>query len=225
VDTLALRLAAGGGTIDDIPAGTLVAAGFTLLQRSPAVIRALGRGPSALLLPPSPQFLVALAASEGRAAVILDPNLGLGDIAEELRAEGIGAVFTFAALAARVPSEVVRVLVDETPREARVFAADGVESRVDLGTHFGLSIEGTTDAPGRDEPCLVTDLGIPGQGPLRHSHRAVLADAARVGIERGIAGTSVVRASWDWSRASPLVATLIAPLLKGAKVLTPGSAR
>ena len=152
VDTLALRIAAGGGTIDDLPAGALVTAGFTLLQRSPALIRALGRGPTAVMLPPSPQFLVALAASEGRAAIIVDPNLGLDAIARTLHAEGAGAVFTFEALAARLPRTVMCVLLDEAPRAARVVAVDGPESVVDLGTHFGLTVEGRPTPPGVMRP-------------------------------------------------------------------------
>jgi hypothetical protein len=225
VDTLALRLAAGGGTIDDLGAPALVAAGFTLLQRSPALRRALGRGPSAILLPPSPQFVVALAASEGREAILIDPNLGLEAIASAVRGEGAGAVLTFAALGPRLPGNVTRVFLDEAPRLARVVAPDGAATTVDLGSHFGLTIEGATDVPGRDEPCLVTDLERAGAPPLRHSHRALLEAAAFLGKERGITGASVVRASWDWTRAAPLVATLVAPLLAGAAVQTPGAAR
>jgi hypothetical protein len=223
VDTIALRIAAGGGTIDDIPAVALVSAAFTLLQRSPALVRALGRGPSAVLLPPSPQFLVALAASEGRAAVVLDPNLSLESIATTLRSERVGAVFTFSALAPRVPGDVARVLLDDAPRAARVVAPDGAESVVDLGSHFGLTVEGATDAPGRAEPCLVTDIGQP--AVLRHTHRSLLEAAQRLGRERGMTSGSDIRASWDWSRAAPLFATLFAPLLAGAKVTTPGAAR
>ena len=67
MDLLTLRAAAGGGTIDGHEAAALVAAGFTLLQRSAPLVRALAGKRSAILLPTSPQFLVALAASTGAA--------------------------------------------------------------------------------------------------------------------------------------------------------------
>ena len=72
---LPLALAAGGGRIgaaagDILDAQQLVAAGLTLLQRSAPLVRALSGKRSAILLPTSPQFLTALAASEGRGAVL-----------------------------------------------------------------------------------------------------------------------------------------------------------
>jgi hypothetical protein len=73
---LPLALAAGGGRIgqagadatDDSEAQQLVAAGLTLLQRSAPLVRALSGRRSAILLPTSPAYLTALAASEGRGA-------------------------------------------------------------------------------------------------------------------------------------------------------------
>jgi hypothetical protein len=41
LDLLPLRAAAGGGSIDGLDATRLVAAGFTLLQRSAPLVRAL----------------------------------------------------------------------------------------------------------------------------------------------------------------------------------------
>ena len=62
---LPLAAAAGGGFIDGLPATQLVAAGFTLLQRSARLVRALRGKRAALLLNNGPQFLTALAASDG----------------------------------------------------------------------------------------------------------------------------------------------------------------
>ena len=75
---LPLALAAGGGRIgavggDAFEAGQLVAAGLTLLQRSAPLVRALSGKRSAILLPTSPHYLTALAASEGRGAVLVNP--------------------------------------------------------------------------------------------------------------------------------------------------------
>ena len=72
MDTLALRLAAADGSVDGIPVRRLVAAGFTLLQRSAPLVKALGARRSGVWLRPSPAWVVALAASDGRGAVLLD---------------------------------------------------------------------------------------------------------------------------------------------------------
>ena len=70
---LPLNLAAHGGSVDDVPVQQLVAAGLTLLQRSAPLVRALHGRRAAILLPTSPAFLVALGASEGRGAVLVNP--------------------------------------------------------------------------------------------------------------------------------------------------------
>src|SRR5215470_10457555 len=99
---LPYALAAHGGRIDDFPAEQLVAAGLTLLQRSAAVVRALSGKRSAILLPTSPQFLVALAASEGRGAVLINPLAARPEIAHQLADANVGVVFTNSALVAHL---------------------------------------------------------------------------------------------------------------------------
>src|SRR3954466_3523378 len=100
---LPLAMAAGGGRIGALgatpvyEAQQLVAAGLTLLQRSAPLVRALSGKRSAILLPTSPHFLVALAASEGRGAVLINPLAAPAEIDFQLRDAGVGAVFTTSA--------------------------------------------------------------------------------------------------------------------------------
>ena len=174
---LPLALAAGGGTVDQFEASQLVSAGVTLLQRSAALVRALSGRRAALLLPTSPQFLVGLAASEGRGTVLINPLAAPAEIAWQLRDANVGAVFTLAALAERVPATVVRVLLDDAPRSARVLA-DGAARDVDLGSHFGLALEGEADAEGRDEEAAIVYTSAMRGRPLGAvlTHRGLLAN-------------------------------------------------
>src|SRR3954470_13331263 len=118
---LPLALAAGNGRIRAAGSDTeyesqqLVAAGLTLLQRSAPLVRALAGRRAAILLPTSPQFLVALAAGEGRGAVLGNPLAAVSEVAFQLGDANVGAVFTNAALAPRVPEHVARVLLDDAP--------------------------------------------------------------------------------------------------------------
>src|SRR5919206_1798983 len=96
---LPLALAAGGGRVDEFEAQQLVAAGLTLLQRSAPLVRALSGRRAAILLPTTPAYLTALAASEGRGAVLVNPLASAPEIAYQLDDAGVGAVLTVAALA------------------------------------------------------------------------------------------------------------------------------
>ena len=105
---LPLALAAGGGRIgaagmEPYDAQQLVAAGLTMLQRSAPLVRALSGKRSAILLPTAPQYLTALAASEGRGAVLVNPLASPTEIAFQCRDANVGAVFTSSALANRLP--------------------------------------------------------------------------------------------------------------------------
>src|SRR3954466_9620248 len=91
---LPLAMAAHGGRVDDFEAQQLVAAGLTLLQRSAMVVRALNGRRSAILCPTSPMFITALAASDGRGAVLVNPLAAPLEIADQLRDADVGAVFT-----------------------------------------------------------------------------------------------------------------------------------
>ena len=127
---LPLAVAAGAGRIivagsgdDGHDAGQLVAAGVTLLQRSAPLVRALSGRRAAILLPTSPAFLTALAACEGRGAVLVNPLASAPEVAYQCADANVGAVLTIEGLAPRVPAGMPVVLLDVAPRTARVVTA------------------------------------------------------------------------------------------------------
>ena len=199
MDTLALRLAAAGGRIDDLPASQLVAAGFTLLQRSAPLVRMLAGRRSALLLPPGPAAVVAIAASDGRGAVVLPSDAPASEIAALCAACDVGAILTIEAHRPLVPTSLGVVLLDAIPRTAMVRSPEGSEQTVDLGSHVGLTIEGETDLPGRDEEALL----LPTAPTITLTHRALL-DLDGLGIH-------VDPARGD----AAIVTALVIPLLAG----------
>lgn len=222
VDLLTLRAAAGGGSIDGISAARLVAAGFTLLQRSPALVRALAGRRAAILLPTSPQFLVALAASEGRGTVLVNPLAASAEIAYQMDDANAGVVFTLRSLATRLAPGTMHVLLDDAPVSAEVVAGDGTSARVDLGSHFGLALQGDGDESGRDEECAIVYTSAMAGRPLGAilTHRNLLANA-RQAVEAAQFGTGDhVLALLPYSQLFGLTASLTAPLLAGARVST-----
>ena len=218
---LPLAIAAGGGRVDAFEAQQLVAAGLTLLQRSAPLVRALAGRRAAILLPTGPAFVVALAASEGRGAVLVNPLASPAEVAFQLADAGAGAVFTNAALAAHVPAGVAVVLLDDAPRTARVVAG-GVTRDVDLGAHFGLDVAGETDVPGRDEECAIVYTSAMAGEPLgaRLTHRNLLANARACVPALETSREDHVLAVLPWSHLFGLVVTGVSPLLVGARVTT-----
>jgi long-chain acyl-CoA synthetase len=218
---LPLALAAGGGTVDAYEAGQLVSAGVTLLQRSAPLVRALAGRRAAILLPTSPQFLVALGAAEGRGAVLVNPLAAPTEIAYQLADANVGAVFTVSPLAARVPGNVVRVLLDDAPRQARVLS-NGDARDVDLGSHFGLRLEGESDAEGRDEEAAIVYTSAMAGRPLGAilTHRNLLANARSTLEAAEQTPLDHVLAVLPFSHLFGLTVTLSAPLLRGARVTT-----
>lgn len=177
---LPYSLAAGGGTIDGIEVQQLVAAGFTLLQRSAPLVRALARHRSAMLLEGGAAYITALAASDGRAALLLDPHASPDTIERQLHRANASVVFTLSAHAARLPASTARVLLDDAPRSARVIIGDHT-SDVDLGSHFGLTVEGDPGVEGSSEECVtVTD----GDELETLTHRDVLSAARDAHVPR-----------------------------------------
>jgi long-chain acyl-CoA synthetase len=224
---LPLALAAGGGRLRTAGDSTeyetqqLVAAGLTLLQRSAALVRALSGKRSAILLPTSPAFLTALAASEGRGAVLVNPLAAPAEIAFQCRDADVGALFTTSALATRAPKDVVVVLLDDAPRAARVIS-DGSSRDVDLGSHFGLSLEGERDVPGRDEEAAVVYTSAMHGTPLGAvlTHANLLANArSTMEAASNTAGDHVL-ALLPFAHLFGLTVTASAPLLAGASVTT-----
>jgi long-chain acyl-CoA synthetase len=222
LSVISLAVAARGGSVNGLPAGQLVAAGVTLLQRCPPLVRALAGRRSAVLLPTGHAFLTALAASEGRGAVLVNPLAAAPEIAHQLRDAGAGAVFTTSALAERIPSSVVQVHLDDAPRSARVLT--GGETRVvDLGSHTGLELAGEADALGRDEEAVVVYTSAMAGTPLGAilTHRNLLANARATVQAAGNVAEDHVLAVLPFSHLFGLVVTALAPLLAGARVTAP----
>lgn len=222
MDLLPLRAAAGGGSVDGLDAARLVAAGFTLLQRSAPLVRALAGKRAAVLLPSCPQFLTALAASDGRGAVLINPLAAPAEIAHQLRDAEVGAVFTIAALQGKLPAECPRVLLDDAPAAAIFTYPGGDDQRVDLGSHFGLELEGDADAPGRDEECAIVYTSAMEGTPLGAvlSHRNLLANARQTVEAAANTADDHLLAVLPFSHLFGLTTSLIAPMLAGARVTT-----
>jgi long-chain acyl-CoA synthetase len=223
---LPLALAAGAGRIgaagaDEFDAAQLVAAGLTLLQRSAPLVRALSGKRAAILLPTSPQYVTALAASEGRGAVLVNPLATALEIEYQCRDANVGAVFTAAPLAARAPAGMPVVLLDEAPRSARVVTPDRTQD-VDLGSHHGISIEGERDVRGRDEEAVIVYTSAMRGTPLGAvlTHANMLANA-RSTVEAVMqTADDDVLALLPYSHLFALTVTCSAPVLSGARVRT-----
>ena len=224
---LPLALAAGGGRLraagdsTEFQTQQLVAAGLTLLQRSAALVRALSGKRAAILLPPSPQFITALAASEGRGAVLVNPLAAPAEIAFQCRDANVGALFTTSAFAARAPKGVVVVLLDDAPRAARVISV-GSSRDVDLGSHFGLSLEGERDVPGRDEEAAIVYTSAMGGTPLGAvlTHANLLANARSTLEAASNTADDHVLALLPFAHLFGLTVTASAPLIAGGRVTT-----
>jgi long-chain acyl-CoA synthetase len=218
---LPIATAAGGGHVDGFETQQLVAAGLTLLQRSAPLVRALSGRRSAVLLPTSPAFVTALAASEGRGAVLINPLASRVEIAHQIADADAGAVFTTTDLADRVPGGVVRVLLDGVPTAARVIA-NGVSRDIDLGSHVGLTIEGEVDAPGsREEAAIVYTSALAGTPLGAILTHANLLSNARATVEAAqLSDDAHALAVLPFAHLFGLVVSGIAPLLAGGRVTT-----
>jgi long-chain acyl-CoA synthetase len=224
---LPLALAAGGGRIgvagDDtlFDAQQLVAAGLTLLQRSAPLVRALSGRRSAILLPTTPSYLTALAASEGRGAVLVNPLAAPREIAFQCAEANVGAVFTTSALASRLPAGMPIVLLDDAPRTASVVTPDRTQE-VDLGSHHGLSIAGERDVRGRDEEAVVVYTSAMAGTPLGAvlTHANMLANARSTVDAAGNGADDDVLALLPFSHLFGLTVAGGAPLLAGGRVRT-----
>lgn len=219
---LPFALAGGGGSINGMPAEQPVAAGVALLQRCAPLVRALAGRRAALLLPGGPAFLTALAATEGRGAVLVDPLAAAPEIDHQLGDADVGAVFTLAALADRLPAGVLRVELDGAPRSALVIH-DGQRRVVDLGSHVGFRLEGEQGVDGRDEEAAVVYTSAMEGTPLGAilTHRNLLAGARATIEAAGLTAADRVLAPLPWSRPLGLVVGGVAPLIAGAAVLAP----
>ena len=222
---LPLALAAAGGRVDGHDAGQLVAAGLTLLRRSAPLVRALQGRRSAVLLPTSPAFLTALAASDGRGAVLVNPLAAPREVASQLADADVGAVFTTAALAAKLPDGVPRVLLDDAPRTARV-EVGGAARDVDLAAHAGdaLDLAGDPATAGRDEEAAVVYTSAMAGRPLGAvvTHRNLVANGRATVEAAAFTPADHSLAVLPFSHLFGLVVSGIAPLLAGGRVTTAG---
>jgi long-chain acyl-CoA synthetase len=218
---LPLALAAHNGSVDGYETQQLVAAGLTLLQRSAPLVRSLSGKRAAILLPTSAEFFVALAACEGRAAVLINPLASASEISYQLADARVGAVFTTGALATRLPDGIPQVWLDSGARNARVLV-DGVARDIDLGSHHGLSIEGDTDVPGSDDDAAIVYTSAMAGTPLGAvlTHRNLLANARSTSSAVDNSSHDRVLALLPFSHLFGLTVTASAPLLSGASVVT-----
>jgi long-chain acyl-CoA synthetase len=218
---LPLALAAGGGRVDQYETQQLVAAGLTLLQRCAPLVRALQGRRAAVLLPTSPAYVTAIAACEGRGAVLVNPLAAPTEVAYQLDDANVGAVFTSTALAARLPDGTPTVLLDDAPRRARVLAG-GRTTDVDLGAHFGLALAGEADPPGRDEEAAIVYTSAMAGRALGAvlTHRNLLANGRSCVIAAGNVAEDHVLALLPFSHLFGLTVTATSPLLAGARVTT-----
>ena len=211
-------LAAGGGRIDGVDVPALVAAGVTLLQRSAPLVRALAGRRAAVLLPLGPGVVVAMAASDGRGAVFLDPQATNAELAHQMAEAGVGAVFTMTAMTARFAPATTLVLLDDAPRSARVRSGELVRD-VDLGSHHGLMLEGARDAIGLDEECGVECVAGKGS-ETRWSHREILARAHAIRAALGLTPDDHTLVLAPFAPRTAMLAAVGAPLLAGGQVTT-----
>lgn len=220
---LPIALAAAKGRINGYPAAGSVAAGFTLLQRSAPLVRALAGRRSAILLPPSAAVLAALAASDGRGAVLLPASADGDALTAMLDNENVGAVFTTSALAPQLPSgDRTVVLLDDAPRSATV-RARGTETTIDLGSHFGLDLEGEEDE-GRDEECIVryTPAGPAAALRTTFTHRDLLTLARFAVDATSLRSSDHALAVMPLHDVEAFALSFAGPLLAGARISTMG---
>lgn len=222
---LPLALAATGGRVDDFDASQLAAAGLTLLQRCAPLVRAMAGRRAAILLPTGPQFLTALAACDGRGAVLVNPLASAPEISWQFADAGVGAVFTNRALSARLPGDASArlpiVLLDEAPRRAFV-TVEGRTIEVDLGSHRGLDLEGDPDVAGRDEACAIvytSAMAGRSRGAIL-THRNLIANARSTVEAAGMTRDDVALAVLPFSHLFGLTVSASAPLLAGAHTIT-----
>lgn len=216
-----LALAARDGRVDGFAARDLVAAGITLLQRCPPLVRVLAGRRAGILLPTSPAFVTALAASDGRGAVLINPLAAPPEIAHQVRDADIGAVFTIAALAKKLPAGTPHVVLDDAPARARYVSPNETRD-IDLGSHTGIALEGELDAPGRDEEAVIVYTSAMAGVPLGAilTHKNILANARSTIEAIQFDASTVAFAVLPFAHLFGFTVTLVAPMLVGGRSVT-----
>jgi long-subunit acyl-CoA synthetase (AMP-forming) len=165
---------------------------------------------------------VALAASEGRGAVLVNPLAAPAEVLRQLADADVGAVFTVGALAGKLPdplpAHVAVALLDEAPRAARVLVG-GAAHDVDLAAHRGdgLALEGDTAADGRDEEATIVYTSAMAGRPLGSiaTHRNLLSNARATVEAAQLTPADHALAVLPYSHLFGLVVSGLAPLLAG----------
>lgn len=203
-----------------MPARDWVAAGTTLLTRSVPLVRSLEGRRAAILLPNGGAFLTALAASEGRGAVLINTLAAPIEIAYQISDANVGAVFTVESMAARLPPDTTHILLDDAPRSARVISS-GTMRTVDLGVHFGLPLEGEPDVPGREEEAVIVYTSAMAGRPLGAilTHRALLHNARATVAAMSLTAEDRMIAVLPFAHLFGFTVTLVSVLLAGGSVL------
>jgi long-chain acyl-CoA synthetase len=132
----------------------------------------------------------------------------------------VGAVLTSAAFAKRLPAGMVHAVLDEAPAHATVIDAAGRATRVDLGSHFGLELEGDEEATGRDEECAIVYTSAMAGRPLGAilTHRNLITNA-RQAVQAGeFTPDDHLLAVLPFSHLFGLTVSGIAPMFAGARV-------
>jgi hypothetical protein len=165
-----------------------------------------------VLLSDGPEWIVALAASEGRGAVVLDPFMDHEELVTHITTHRIGAVFTARALAERLPVGIPHVLLDEAPTRVQVIAGDRT-TPIDLGSHFGLDLAGDSSVDGANEECLL----YAATGTTM-THRQLLAEARRCMDLHQFTPVDCTLTLATLSDLGTLPCGVLAPLLAGGRL-------
>jgi hypothetical protein len=135
----------------------------------------------------------------------------------------VGAIFTNSALAAQLPpGDRAVVLLDGAPRSATL-RARGVETVVDLGSHFGLDLEGEED-DGRDEECLISYVTVASaaQHQKTFTHRDLFTLARFAVDAASLRNSDHALAATPPDSVEAFALSFAGPLLAGARVSTMG---
>ena len=90
---------------------------------------------------------------------------------------------------------------------------------MDVGSHFGLEIEGEEESDGSEEEAIVA-RELAGEPFRSFTHRELLEVARGVASAAGLAEGDEVLALHPFHEARGLASGLLAPLLAGARVVT-----
>ncbi|MEP6764228.1 MAG: AMP-binding protein [Gemmatimonadaceae bacterium] len=219
MSVLSLAMAAGGGLVDGREAQQWLAAGYGLLSRSVQLVRALSDKRAAILLPPGGAYLTALAASDGRGTVLINPLASRPEIVRQILDANVGAVFTNLELATHLPIGIAFALLDEAPLFAQV-SIDGVTRTVDLGNHFGLSLSGRTDVEGRDEEAVIVYTSAMAGRPLGAilTHRNLIANAHASADALGDTSDDKCLSALPFAHLFGLIVCAVSPLVRGGNI-------